>query len=146
MEKKITKKTNSKLSKEESNARKEIIDRMLVIMDFKPDAKFPTSFTKKLTELKQSYTYVEINYTILKLHDNLLWAVNNKEFKTDYNKITYLMAIIQNNINKYYKELKEINKTQEIKENNILDTELSIINTERVIKQPKRMDMSEFLD
>ncbi len=142
---KVPKKTSVKLSPEESQARIELIDKMLEIMNFEPNAKFPTSFTKKIKELKESYSYVEIKYAIFNLEEKLLWAVNNKEFQSDYNKINYLMAIIQNNINQCRKDLMEINKKQEVmKKSN--DIDLSTMNTNRVVKQAKRIDMSELLD
>ena len=134
-----------KLPEEEANARKDIIDIMLRVMQFQQNSKFPTSFTKKLAELKECYSYVEIKYTMLKVEDNLFWAIKNKEFKSDYSKINYLMAVIQNNINKYRKELIEINKNQVISENKEVQ-ELSVINTVKKNPKQKKMDMSEFID
>lgn len=142
---KVSKKTSIKLSPEESQARIDLIDKMLEIMKFEPNAKFPTSFTKKLKELKESYSYVEVKYTIFKLEQNLVWAVENKEFQSDYNKVNYLMAIVQNNINQYRKELYEINKKQMVMQKSN-DSDLSAINDNRIIKRTQRIDMSELLD
>jgi hypothetical protein len=142
---KVSKKTSVKLSPEESQARIDLIDKMLEIMKFELNAKFPTSFTKKLKELKESYSYVEVKYAIFKLEQNLVWAVENKEFQSDYNKVNYLMAIVQNNINQYRKELNEINKKQMVMQKSN-DSDLSAINDNRIIKRTQRIDMSELLD
>lgn len=58
---------------------------------------FPTTLTKQLTELKP-YGYDVVLETILQQRKSLQWAVANKKFKNEYQRFSYLFAIIKNNI------------------------------------------------
>lgn len=89
----------------ENEDRKNVIERFAVdFLDYKPGQVFPTVLTKKLKEL-EFYGYDVINRTIDKAYNSIQYAIQHKEFKSDVGKISYIFAIIKNNINDVYKQV-----------------------------------------
>lgn len=96
----------------ENEDRKNVIEKFAVdFLDYKPGQVFPTILTKKLKEL-EFYGYDVINRTIDKAYNSIQYAIQHKDFKNDVGKISYIFAIIKNNINDVYKQV-----VQEEKEN-----------------------------
>ena len=85
--------------------------------------------------------------TIEKCRSSIEYSVNTKSFKNDVNKISYIMAIITNNINDVYKEHLREEKTikkQQRQTNNIdVVDEQSILN---IGSKQKAKDISSFLE
>lgn len=97
----------------ENEDRKNVIERFAVdFLDYKPGQVFPTVLTKKLKEL-EFYGYNVINRTIDKAYNSIQYAIQHKEFKSDVGKISYIFAIIKNNINDVYKQVVQEEKRSE---------------------------------
>lgn len=97
----------------ENEDRKNVIERFVVdFLDYKPGQVFPTVLTKKLKEL-EFYGYDVINRTIDKAYNSIQYAIQHKEFKSDVGKISYIFAIIKNNINDVYKQVVQEEKRSE---------------------------------
>lgn len=97
----------------ENEDRKNVIERFAVdFLDYKPGQVFPTVLTKKLKEL-EFYGYDVINRTIDKAYNSIQYAIQHKEFKNDVGKISYIFAIIKNNINDVYKQVVQEEKRSE---------------------------------
>jgi len=105
------------------------------LIGYKQGMKFPTVFFRKMKEM-DGYGYDVIYKTFLYKDTELNEAVRNKAFQTEYNKVAYLMAIVQNSIADVYK-ITTVQKTSE--DVNIPDVE-DVAN----VKQ-KRRDISAFI-
>lgn len=131
----------------ENEDRKNVIERFAVdFLDYKPGQVFPTVLTKKLKEL-EFYGYDVINRTIDKAHNSIQYAIQHKDFKNDVGKISYIFAIIKNNINDVYKQVLREEKIKE-KQKNQTDhfepiSELELMN---IGSKKKANDISEFLE
>lgn len=110
----------------ENEDRKNVIERFAVdFLDYKPGQVFPTVLTKKLKEL-EFYGYDVINRTIDKSYNSIQYAIQHKDFKNDVGKISYIFAIIKNNINDVYKQVvQEEKKSETVYE---IDNEVDIDN------------------
>lgn len=97
----------------ENEDRKNVIEKFAVdFLDYKPGQVFPTVLTKKLKEL-EFYGYDVINRTIDKAYNSIQYAIQHKDFKNDIGKISYIFAIIKNNINDVYKQVVQEEKRSE---------------------------------
>jgi len=97
----------------ENEDRKNVIEKFAVdFLDYKPGQVFPTVLTKKLKEL-EFYGYDVINRTIDKAYNSIQYAIQHKDFKNDIGKISYIFAIIKNNINDVYKQIVQEEKRSE---------------------------------
>ena len=56
----------------------------------------------RVIKSKEGYPYEVIYDTILSNADSIRWAMNNKTFVSEINKINYLMAIVDSHINDTY--------------------------------------------
>ena len=65
---------------------------------------------------KAGYGYDVILNTFLTHGDNIRYALNHKTFNNEQQKINYIMAIIDNNINDVYLEMKELEKQKMLSE------------------------------
>ena len=110
----------------ENEDRKHVIERFAIeFLDYVPGQVFPTILTKKLKEL-EFYGYDVINKTIDKSYDSIQYALRNKDFRNDVGKISYIFAIIKNNINDVYKQVVKGEKEQ--KREYDIDTSVDIDN------------------
>ena len=103
---------------------------------------FPTVLAKKLKEL-EFYPNEVILKTVENNYDNILYWMKNKEFSNDIGKISYIFAIIKNNINDVYRDWKR-NQKIKVKENNTnieLSLDIQDINTTQ-----KGKDISAWLE
>lgn len=131
----------------ENEDRKRVIE--IISFDFLGYRKgqvFPTILTKKLKEL-EFYGYDVIFKTIEKCRSSIEYSTSTKTFKNDVNKISYIMAIITNNINDVYKEHLREEKIAEKQQNqtgniDVID-EQSIMN---IGSKQKAKDISSFLE
>lgn len=131
----------------ENEDRKEVIDILVTdFLQYVPGQVFPTILTKKLKEL-EFYGYDVIKKTIEKCRNSIEYSMNAKSFKSDTHKISYMMAIIKNNINDVYKEClrteKVIEKQQEQTANFEAMDENTIMN---IGSKQKAKDISDFLE
>ncbi len=124
--------------------RSQVIDKFSYeYLDYVPGQIFPTLFFRKLKEL-EFYGYEIIYKTMCKCDNNIQWSIKNKEFKNEAGKISYIFAIIKNNINDVYKEKNIIQK-----KNNIAPAEIDITYEDELFDigtHIKGNDISEFLN
>lgn len=93
-----------------NKSRKIVLQRFATdFLDYKPGQIFPTLLVKKLKEL-EFYGYDVINKTIDKSYDAIQRALSSISFDNDIGKISYIFAIIKNNINDVYKAVSAENK------------------------------------
>lgn len=115
-------------------------------LDYKTGQVFPTILTKKLKEL-EFYGYDVIIETIEKCRSSIEYSLKTKQFKNDLNKISYLMAIVKNNINDVYREhvrTEKIEEKQQAQTSNFEEvSEKSIMN---IGSKQKAKDISSFLE
>lgn len=97
-----------------------IKDMICDLLDYEPGQIFPTVFAKKLKEL-DFYGYECIYKTFLIHEKDLMFWTHHKEFDTDYGKIAYIFAIVKNNINDVYRQMKKEKRQQEIQERKVYD-------------------------
>ena len=101
----------------ENENRKKVIEKFAIdFLDYEPGQVFPTVLTKKLKEL-EFYGYDVINRTIDKAYNSIQYSIQHKEFKNDIGKISYIFAIIKNNINDVYKQVLREEKIKEKQRN-----------------------------
>lgn len=115
--------------KKENKDRQYVIERFAIeFLDYVPGQVFPTILMKKLKEL-EFYGYDVINRTIDKSYNSIQYALRTKEFSNDVGKISYIFAIIKNNINDVYKEVLREEKEEQSGECNIdVDVDIDNIN------------------
>ncbi len=103
---------------------------------------------KLVNNLNSYYDYKIIKRAFKDNKDSIRWALENKEFNSEFSKSKYIMSIILNNIDKSYKanirEQEDINKLFDKTTSNSID--LEILNFEKKnIKNRKSTDISMFL-
>lgn len=77
----------------------------------------------KNTEKKADYTYEIILYTFKVCKSKIDYAIQTKTFENEEKKISYIMAIVSNNINDVYNRVTNAKKSQIKTENVNLDTQ-----------------------
>lgn len=119
----------------ENEDRKKVIEKFAVdFLDYQPGQVFPTVLTKKLKEL-EFYGYDVINKTIDKTYNSILYAIQYKEFKSDVAKISYIFAIIKNNINDVYKQTVQQEKEKKDEIAHEIDNSVDIDNIQTSHKE-----------
>ena len=88
-------------------------------MCYRSGAIFPTIVNKDIESFAKGYGFDCITRTILKLTDKILWVVDNKSFKNESQKCKYVLAMIRNNLEDTYKQIK-IEENEKIKERSML--------------------------
>lgn len=98
------------------------VDLIAEILGYQKGQVFPTVVHKKLKEL-EFYGYRCVYETILRQRKTIQWYMENKDFDSDYNRIAYMFAIIKNNINDVYRDMKKLadEKHRRAKKVNALD-------------------------
>lgn len=133
-----------KLSTEEEQYRKKSIDVMCRrYFDYNKTKHFNPVLVSKLQGLNKFSSYKTIYNTIIYQQQNLDYA-NTKVFSSDFQKISYMIAIIKNNLSKVYTEMKE--KEKNAQNLTITDSLARELTKSRVTKPTKRLDMSSLLD
>lgn len=145
-QKKITKNIEEiNFSSPENKARFEVIDLLSKrYLNYSPGQKFNTFLCKKIEAMSYAYSYSIILATAKKCLNNMDYANSNKEFNNEVQKISYLCAIIKNNLNNTLKEREkreQRNKGLEKREINYEEANKVIVTT-----KTKRRDFSIYLD
>ncbi|EQB4340909.1 hypothetical protein ACYJ2U_001628 [Clostridium botulinum] len=109
----------------------------------------------RIVKSKEGYKYEVILDTFLSQSDKIEWVFNNKQFKNERNKINYMMAIIENNINDNYIYFQEKENSQiRKKQNNLMQEEKEFIKHNKnltksnllINKEHKQKGISKFLE
>lgn len=111
---------------------------------------FPSSLIKRIKKLREFYDYDIIKEAFTVSYDSIMWAMSNREFTNEYNKTSYIMAIVENKINDVYLEVKR-KKEQDKKAVQLEDkVDLSLFNdfadVNNAPSKSKSKDISAFLD
>lgn len=91
------------------------------IIGYEKGQKFPTSLTRRIAELHKFYSYEVIKYAFQFKKDDIIYYTKTKDFQSEYHMISYIMAIVEGNINDVYKAWKR-KQEQELKANSIVNT------------------------
>lgn len=138
----------NQISDEEEKCRKECVDILSQrYLAYNSNKKFNAILVSKLEQLSKAYSYNVILNTIKTKAKSLEYA-SKKDFNNDIAKISYLIAIIKNNAQSVYNQMK---KQQEINDKKLRMNESDKIiiremNNQRVSRPTRRRDLSEFLD
>ena len=97
----------------EKTYRQKCIEELGNILGYSKDQKFPTIVAKKLKEY-ETYGYEVVFETISNKKQVIINSISNKDFTSEYNKTSYIMAIITNSINDIYKQHQDKKKLQHI--------------------------------
>ena len=88
--------------------------------------KFPTIVAKKLKEYEY-YGYKTVLETIIIKKNDIVYSISHKDFASEYNKVSYIMAIITNSINDVKKKIDKEQRLQHISNNAITSEEVKSI-------------------
>lgn len=136
--------TKLNLSPEEEGFRKKCIDIICKrYFDYNKTKKFNPVLVSRIQNLNKYASYKVIYNTIVYQQRNLDYA-STKTFSSDFQKISYMIAIIKNNLSKVYQEMKE--KEEEQKNTTISDSLARELTKTRITKPTKRLDMTDLLD
>lgn len=124
----------------EKEYRFQCINYLSSLLGYDNNIPAPTFLYKKIEEMKKC-GYKVIYKTIEQQEGNIIWSLEHKEFKNEINKISYIIAIIRNNIIDVYKE----EKAAVIKERQQKVANIISIDDYKVQKQ-KTKDISRWLD
>jgi hypothetical protein len=143
----------------------EIYQYILDLLDYTSEQQLPKFLITRLQDLrngtimkkdvgrivksKNGYRYEVILDTFLKKGDYIRWAFKNKTFNNEHNKINYMMAIIESDINDTYIEFNTLKQVENIKKkNNIIEEENNItnLNNKVIYTIDKNRGISKFLD
>ncbi|WP_025909315.1 hypothetical protein [Priestia flexa] len=105
----------------------------------------PPILLKRIKELNVFYDYEVIYECFKDSKDNIKYWIENKGFSSEYGMVSYIMKIIESNINDIYNKWKYKKSQEQKKKNN--DLNLEIINEITEIKQVKKSNnILDFLD
>lgn len=119
--------------------RKKCIDALFDMLEYKKELRPPSYLYKKLKEC-ESYGYDIVYETILDQAENIEWAIHNKEFNSEINKIAYIMSIVQNHLMDIYKQQKRAEAFRKRESSKIINIE------EYQAKKQKNKDIGRWLD
>ena len=127
--------------KENSVYYKKCIETIMDMFGYEPGMKFPTTFSKRLSELK-CYGYKVVYDTIARQTSSIQWALDNKRFKDEYGKISYVMSIIENHVLDEYKLAKKSKIAERPKQKEIAVDDLYVIGR----SSKPQTDISSFIE
>ena len=79
--------------------RREVLDIVADLVGYYHGEKFPSSITAKIKELEEIYDIFTVYDTFIEKREDIQYALDSRDFETEYGKCSYIMAIIVNNIN-----------------------------------------------
>lgn len=122
--------------------RQKCLEELGNILGYKDGQKFPTIVAKRIKEYK-AYGYDTVLQTILDKKQIILYNLCNKTFASEYNKVSYIMAIITNSINDVYKRKKTEEKDVRVNESVATMEEVTAVNSP--VNTRNIHDISKFL-
>lgn len=122
--------------------RQKCLEELGNILGYKDGQKFPTIVAKRIKEYKV-YGYDTVLQTILDKKQVILYNLCNKTFASEYNKVSYIMAIITNSINDVYKRKKTEEKDVRVNESVATMEEVTAVNSP--VNTRNIHDISKFL-
>lgn len=126
----------------EEEYRKMIIDIICKkYLNYKNTPDFNSTLVLKLSQMHKNNSYQEILQSTIDSQKQLEYS-SRKEFENDYYKISYLCAIIRNNI----KNIQNTIIKKEKKKEKEVFVDIDEINKRRTSNPTKRRDLTEFLN
>lgn len=124
---------------------KTCLERIAEVMNIKF---VPPVMLKKINELREFYNYCVIERTFIECKSTIQWALDNKEFNSEFVKAKYITSIVANNIAKVDKKIKQEKKELEklFSKSNNTEVEIIDIANDRNIENKEVSDISMFLD
>lgn len=90
----------------------EMMDLISYYMGYSPGMVFPTVITRFLKEF--SFYGPDVILETLKQNQSALeFAMRTRNFKSDYHRASYLVAILKNKINDVYKDMRRLEQAQQ---------------------------------
>jgi hypothetical protein len=141
----------------------EVYEYIKELLNYDDTQKLPNSLVTRVQDLrngtviqkgigrviksKEGYTYKTILNTFLAMSEKIKWALENKDFTSEQNKINYMMAIIDSNINDLVVQENIINNSNNIKaKNNLINDEKDNRIRKKVEYIPQSKGIAKFLD
>lgn len=141
----------------------EVYEYIKELLNYTENQKLPNSLVTRIQDLrngtvmqrgvgrviksKEGYTYQTILNTFLTLSGKIRWALENKNFTSETNKISYMMAIIDSNINDLVVQENTTNNNNNIKaRNNLIKDDNENRKRKKVDYIPQSKGISKFLD
>lgn len=128
----------------EMTCRKMIFDIMRDLLEYEEKQVLPTTVNKKLSELHYGYTYNSIYETFVSCMETLrYWCGLDGKFDKEYQKISYIFAIITNSVNEIDKKIKRDKELDKKQDNHTIEVDVfdDIPNA-----TTNKKDISSFLD
>lgn len=123
--------------------RKKIYETLLDYMEYDVGQLIPNVVTRQIEELHKGYTY-RVIYNVIRSMENSIRLAMKKDFKSDFARGKYLIAMLSNNINDEYDKLK---REREIERNRARTMPVGMENIEwNNLRKKNKRDISEFLD
>lgn len=128
----------------EMTCRKMIFDTIKDLLRYEEKQILPTTVNKKISELHNGYSYNSIYETFILSMDTLkYWCNIDGKFDKEYQKISYIFAIITNSINEIDKKIKREKELDRKQESHSLDVDIF---DDMPIVATNKKDISSFLD
>jgi len=108
---------------DEKMYRQKCLEELGNILGYSDGQKFPTIVPKKLKEYSY-YGYKVVLQTIISKRADIVYSISHKDFASEYNRVSYVMAIITNSINDVKKKMDKEQKLQHISNNAITSEEV----------------------
>ena len=101
---------------------------------------------KKVNELREFYDYIVIEKTFKECASAILWALETKDFNSEFVKAKYIISIVVNNIDKVYKKhIKDLKDIEMLFAKSEIETEIIDLDIDRPIDNRNVSDISSFL-
>lgn len=137
------------LSEEEENFRKLCISFLCEkYFDYKKTKKVNPILITKLKQLNSHASYEVIYRTLQSQESNLNYIHYNKKFNNDIQEMSYLLAVIKNNLTKVNEKINMNNAINEakLKSTSMNEDIIDMLNQKIETKPTKKRDLSEFID
>lgn len=118
----------------------------LEVLGYEEKQIIPPVMTKKINELRESYNDEVVLNCFKDNTQNIKYWIMAKSFKNEYAMASYIMAIINSNINDTYKEWKESKKRQMQQNKKVDDIDISVMNTGSNYKAKTNSGIANFLE
>lgn len=106
----------------------------------------PPVMVKKVNELREFYDYIVIEKTFKECTSIILWALETKDFNSEFVKAKYIISIVVNNIDKVYKKhIKDLKDIEMLFAKSEIEPEIIDLDIDRPIDNRNVSDISSFL-
>lgn len=93
--------------KQEANSklRQESLEALLTAMDLSLIAPPPKTLVREMKKMYDGYGMEAFHKCVFDCLDSITWAMQNKEFRTEYGKVKYVLAILSDNLPDAYRDI-----------------------------------------